>query len=145
MSTRYSLRVTVGFEANGMVTARTHKRLFFFPQVDDPKHLFVRLFLRRQRFWFRQSKLEGRYREIEDLESAIQQLINVGLLMDQNSLHDPEDALLMLTLDELKLLARRTGIKESLTGKQVRRQILGILRLNQNQSYTILNVRLISL
>ncbi|GJJ69123.1 fanconi-associated nuclease 1 [Entomortierella parvispora] len=85
---------------------------------DDPKHLFVRLFLRRQKFWFRQSKLEGRYREIEDLESALQQLINVGLLMDRNSLQDPEEALAMLTMDELKLLARRTGIKESLSGKQ---------------------------
>lgn len=87
--------------------------------IDDPKHLFVRLFLRRQKFWFRLSKLEGRYREIDDLESAVQQLINVGLLMDQNSLTNPEEALVMLTMDELKLLARRTGIKESLTGKQV--------------------------
>ncbi|KAG0054639.1 hypothetical protein BGZ83_010767 [Gryganskiella cystojenkinii] len=76
------------------------------------------LFETRQKFWFRQSKLEGRYREIEDLESAVQQLINVGLLMDQNSLKDPEEALVMLTMDELKLLAKRTGIKETLTGKQ---------------------------
>lgn len=39
--------------------------------------------------------------------------------MDQNSLQDPEEALVMLTMDELKLLARRTGIKETLSGKQV--------------------------
>lgn len=88
--------------------------------IDDPKHLFVRLFLRRQKLWFRQFKLEGRYREIEDLESAVQQLINVGLLMDRSSLRDPEEALVMLTMDELKLLARRTGIKEALSGKQVK-------------------------
>ncbi|KAG0254905.1 hypothetical protein BG011_005443 [Mortierella polycephala] len=74
---------------------------------DDPKHLFVRLFLRKQKFWFRQSKLENRYQEIEDLDTALQQLITVGLLMDQNALEDPAEALVMLTTDELKLLAQQ--------------------------------------
>ncbi|KAG0022416.1 hypothetical protein BGZ80_000310 [Entomortierella chlamydospora] len=85
---------------------------------DDPKHLFVRLFLRNQKYWQRQSKLEGRYQEIENLESAIQQLIIVGLLMDQRAIDDPEEALAMLTMDELKILARRIGIAEKLSGKQ---------------------------
>ncbi|KAF9354789.1 hypothetical protein BGX26_007361 [Mortierella sp. AD094] len=86
---------------------------------DDPKHLFVRLFLRNQKYWQRQSKLEGRYQEIENLESAIQQLIIVGLLMDQRAIEDPEEALVMLTMDELKILARRIGVAEKLSGKQV--------------------------
>ncbi|CAO3572251.1 unnamed protein product [Mortierella alpina] len=85
---------------------------------DDPKHLFVRLFLRKQKFWFRMSRLENRYKEIEDLESATQQLIATGLLMDQSQLSDPEDALAMLTVDELKLLARRVGFIDKLSGKQ---------------------------
>ncbi|KAF8926201.1 hypothetical protein BGZ58_000097 [Dissophora ornata] len=91
----------------------TYRRL-----SDDPKHLFVRLFLRNQKYWQRQSKLEFRYREIEDLGPAIQQLITVGLLIDQGAIQDPDEALVMLTMDELKILARRIGIMEKLSGKQ---------------------------
>ncbi|KAF9129516.1 hypothetical protein BGW39_004075 [Mortierella sp. 14UC] len=85
---------------------------------DDPKHLFVRLFLRNQKYWFRQSKLEGHYREIDDLESSLRQLITAGLLMDQTSATAPADVIGTLTMEELKLLARRVGIKEKLSGKQ---------------------------
>lgn len=69
------------------------------------------------------TQLENRYKEIEDLESAAEQLIAAGLLMDQSQLSDPEDALVMLTVDELKLLARRVGFMEKLSGKQVRQFI----------------------
>ncbi|KAF9400427.1 hypothetical protein BGX21_004336 [Mortierella sp. AD011] len=41
-----------------------------------------------------------------------------GLLMDQRAIDDPEEALGMLTMDELKILARRIGIAEKLSGKQ---------------------------
>ncbi|KAK3832787.1 MAG: hypothetical protein J3R72DRAFT_453898 [Linnemannia gamsii] len=85
---------------------------------DDPKHLFVRLFLRSQKYWFRQSKLEGHYREIDDLESSLRQLIAAGLLMDQTLATVPADVIGTLTMDELKLLARRVGVKEKLSGKQ---------------------------
>jgi hypothetical protein len=81
--------------------------------------LFVRLFLRNQKNWFRQSKLEGRYREIDDLGSSLQQLITAGLVMDQVSATEPAEVIGTLTIDELKLLARRVGIKEKLSGKQV--------------------------
>lgn len=87
--------------------------------LDDPKHLFVRLFLRNQKHWFRQSKLEGHYREIEDLEFSIRQLITAGLLMDQESVTVPGEVLGTLTMDELKILSRRVGIKEKLSGKPV--------------------------
>ncbi|KAF9896336.1 hypothetical protein BX616_007660, partial [Lobosporangium transversale] len=66
----------------------------------------------------RQDKLEGRYREIEHLKSAVQQLVVTGLVMDKSAIQDPEDALAMLTMDELKLLARRIGIMEKMSGKQ---------------------------
>ncbi|KAG0205744.1 hypothetical protein BGX28_002711 [Mortierella sp. GBA30] len=102
---------------------------------DDPKHLFVRLFLRKQKFWFRRSSLENRYREIMDLESAIQQLVAVGLLMDEGTLSDPEDALVMLTVDELKLLARRVGIMNKLSGKQRQALIVTILGHFRQQSF----------
>ncbi|KAF9940048.1 hypothetical protein BGZ67_008368 [Mortierella alpina] len=102
---------------------------------DDPKHLFVRLFLRKQKFWFRMSQLENRYKEIEDLESATQQLIAAGLLMDQSQLSDPEDALAMLTVDELKLLARRVGFMEKLSGKQRQVLISNILEHYRLQSF----------
>ncbi|KAG0290164.1 hypothetical protein BGZ98_003570 [Dissophora globulifera] len=71
-------------------------------------------------YWQRQCKLEGRYLEIEDLSFALQQLFSVGLLMDQSALHDPEEALVMLAMDELKILARRIGVLEKLSGKRVR-------------------------
>lgn len=87
--------------------------------IDDPKHLFVRLFLRNQKYWQRQSKLDGRYREIKDLESAIRQLSTTGLLMDQDAMHDPGEAIALLTVDELKVLARSIGILEKMSGKQV--------------------------
>jgi hypothetical protein len=87
--------------------------------LDDPKHLFVRLFLRNQKYWFRQSKLEGHYREIDDMASAIRQLITAGLLMDQESVTVPAEVLGILAVDELKILARRVGIKEKLSGKPV--------------------------
>lgn len=87
--------------------------------LDDPKHLFVRLFLRNQKYWFRQSKLEGRYREIDDLEISIQQLFTAGLLMNQESVTVPAEALGILAMDELKILARRVGIKGKLSGKTV--------------------------
>ncbi|KAF9437609.1 hypothetical protein BGZ76_000066 [Entomortierella beljakovae] len=102
---------------------------------DDPKHLFVRLFLRNQKYWQRQSKLEGRYREIEDLGGAIKQLIAVGLLMDQNTIQDPEEALVMLTVDELKVLARRIGIIETLSGKQRQGMVKAILEHFRQQSF----------
>ncbi|KAF9189109.1 hypothetical protein BGZ50_000946 [Haplosporangium sp. Z 11] len=102
---------------------------------DDPKHLFVRLFLRKQKFWFRQSKLENRYQEVEDLNTALQLLISVGLLMDQSALMDPEEALAMLTTDELKLLARRVGIIESLSGKQRIQLVTTILEHFRQQSF----------
>ncbi|KAI8596839.1 hypothetical protein EDD21DRAFT_311626 [Dissophora ornata] len=100
----------------------TYRRL-----SDDPKHLFVRLFLRNQKYWQRQSKLEFRYREIEDLGPAIQQLITVGLLMDQGAIQDPDEALVMLTMDELKILARRIGIMEKLPGKQVVKVVVSMV------------------
>ncbi|KAF9281902.1 hypothetical protein BGZ68_006327 [Mortierella alpina] len=102
---------------------------------DDPKHLFVRLFLRKQKFWFRMTQLENRYKEIQDLESAAEQLIAAGLLMDQSQLSDPEDALVMLTVDELKLLARRVGFMEKLSGKQRQVLISNILEHYRQQSF----------
>ncbi|KAF9562213.1 hypothetical protein EC968_005371 [Mortierella alpina] len=108
---------------------------------DDPKHLFVRLFLRKQKFWFRTDRLENRYKEIEDLEAATQLLIAAGLLMDQSQLSDPEDALVMLTMDELKLLARRVGFKEKLAGKQ--RQVLTMNILEHYRQQSFLSKRLL--
>ncbi|KAF9927607.1 hypothetical protein FBU30_003029 [Linnemannia zychae] len=102
---------------------------------DDPKHLFVRLFLRNQKNWFRQSKLEGHYREIDDLESSIHQLITAGLLMDHSSMIDPADAIGTLNVDELKLLARRVGIKDKLSGKQRRVLVSTILDHFRQQSF----------
>lgn len=93
--------------------------LKLYQLLDDPKHLFVRLFLRNQKYWFRQSKLEGHYREIDDLESSIRQLITTGLLMDQESVTVPAEVLGILAMDELKILCRRIGIKEKLSGKPV--------------------------
>ncbi|KAG0210009.1 hypothetical protein BGX33_005179 [Mortierella sp. NVP41] len=102
---------------------------------DDPKHLFVRLFLRNQKFWFRQAKLEGRYREIDDLESSVQQLITNGLLMDQASATVPADVIGTLTMDELKILARQVGIKEKLSGKQRQVLVSTILEHFRQQSF----------
>ncbi|KAF9111855.1 hypothetical protein BGX27_004359 [Mortierella sp. AM989] len=102
---------------------------------DDPKHLFVRLFLRNQKYWQRQSKLEGRYREIEDLDSAIQQLITMGLLMDKSMIQDPKEALVVLTMDELKILARRIGVMEKLSGKQRHLLVAAILEHFRQQSF----------
>ncbi|KAF9901708.1 hypothetical protein EC991_005779 [Linnemannia zychae] len=102
---------------------------------DDPKHLFVRLFLRNQKNWFRQSKLEGHYREIDDLESSLRQLITVGLLMDQTSVTEPADVIGTLAMDELKLLARRVGIKEKLSGKQRSVLVSTILEHFRQQSF----------
>ncbi|KAF9581062.1 hypothetical protein BGW38_002059, partial [Lunasporangiospora selenospora] len=102
---------------------------------DDAKHLFVRLFLRNQKFWFRLSKLEGRYREILNLESAIRDLVTSGLLMDQACLRDPTEAITMLTMDELKILARRVGIKERLSGRQRQDLVDKILEHFRQQSF----------
>ncbi|KAF8982803.1 hypothetical protein BGZ46_000593 [Entomortierella lignicola] len=102
---------------------------------DDPKHLFVRLFLRNQTYWQRQCKLEGRYREINDLESSIQQLIRVGLLMDQKTIENSEEAIAMLNMDELKILARRIGIIEKLSGKQRQMIVSTILEHFRQQSF----------
>ncbi|KAG0367820.1 hypothetical protein BGZ54_003195 [Gamsiella multidivaricata] len=110
---------TVLPEESSLFTDEEHSLFETYRELpDDPKHLFVRLFLRNQKYWQRQSKLEGRYREIEDLKSAIQQLITAGLLIDQSAMQDPEEALVMLTMDELKILARRIGILEKLSGIQ---------------------------
>ncbi|KAI9232198.1 MAG: hypothetical protein BYD32DRAFT_428992 [Podila humilis] len=102
---------------------------------DDPKHLFVRLFLRNQKFWIRKCKLNNQYREIVDLDSAIQELVGVGLLMDQNSLQDAHEAIAMLSVDELKLLARRVGIKEKLSGKLRRVIVSTIMEHFRQQSF----------
>ncbi|KAF9321982.1 hypothetical protein BG003_009301 [Podila horticola] len=102
---------------------------------DDPKHLFVRLFLRNQKFWIRKCKLDNHYREIVDLDSAIQELVSVGLLMDQNSLQDAQEAIAMLCMDELKLLARRVGIKEKLSGKMRRVIVSTIMEHFRQQSF----------
>ncbi|KAK3836587.1 MAG: hypothetical protein JOS17DRAFT_787754 [Linnemannia elongata] len=102
---------------------------------DDPKHLFVRLFLRNQKHWFRQSKLEGHYREIEDLEFSIRQLITAGLLMDQESVTVPGEVLGTLTMDELKILSRRVGIKEKLSGKPRSALVSTILDHFRQQSF----------
>lgn len=85
----------------------------------------MRLFLRNQKFWICKCKLDNQYREIVDLDSAIQELVSVGLLMDQNLLQDAHEAIAMLSVDELKLLARRVGIKEKLSGKLVRNSFPG--------------------
>ncbi|KAG0083123.1 hypothetical protein BGZ92_011065 [Podila epicladia] len=102
---------------------------------DDPKHLFVRLFLRNQKFWIRKCKLDNQYREIVDLDSAIQELISVGLLMDQHSLQDAQEAIAMLCVDELKQLARRVGIKEKLSGKMRRVIVSTIMEHFRQQSF----------
>ncbi|KAF9431030.1 hypothetical protein BGZ94_000029 [Podila epigama] len=102
---------------------------------DDPKHLFVRLFLRNQKFWIRQSKLENRYREIEDLETAIRHLVSVGLLMDQSALQDTEEAIATLGIDELKLLARHILIITAVMWKQRRDIVSTILRHFRQQSF----------
>ncbi|KAI8358125.1 hypothetical protein B0O80DRAFT_495898 [Mortierella sp. GBAus27b] len=102
---------------------------------DDPKHLFVRLFLRNQKYWQRQSKLDGRYREIEDLVSAIQQLSAAGLLMDQGLMQDPGEAVALLTVDELKILARKVGILEKMSGKQRNTMIAMIMEHFRQQSF----------
>ncbi|KAG0035376.1 hypothetical protein BGZ81_008975 [Podila clonocystis] len=102
---------------------------------DDPKHLFVRLFLRNQKFWIRKCKLDNHYREIVDLDSAIQELVNVGLLMDQNNLQDAQEAIAMLCVDELKLLARRVGIKEKLSGKMRHVLVSTIMEHFRQQSF----------
>ncbi|KAG0029130.1 hypothetical protein BGZ82_008118 [Podila clonocystis] len=102
---------------------------------DDPKHLFVRLFLRNQKFWIRKCKLENHYREIVDLDSAIQELVSVGLLMDRNNLQDAQEAIAMLTVDELKLLARRVGIKEKLSGKMRHVLVSTIMEHFRQQSF----------
>ncbi|KAF9327050.1 hypothetical protein BG006_009600 [Podila minutissima] len=102
---------------------------------DDPKHLFVRLFLRNQKFWIRKCKLDNQYREIVDLDSAIQELVSVGLLMDQNSLQDAQEAIAMLCVDELKQLARRVGIKEKLSGKMRRVIVSTIMERFRQQSF----------
>ncbi|KAH7053784.1 VRR-NUC domain-containing protein [Linnemannia elongata] len=102
---------------------------------DDPKHLFVRLFLRNQKYWFRQSKLEGHYREIDDLESSIRQLITTGLLMDQESVTVPAEVLGILAMDELKILCRRIGIKEKLSGKPRSALVSTILDHFRQQSF----------
>ncbi|KAF9297590.1 hypothetical protein BGZ88_009516 [Linnemannia elongata] len=102
---------------------------------DDPKHLFVRLFLRNQKYWFRQSKLEGHYREIDDLESSIRQLITTGLLMDQESVTVPAEVLGILAMDELKILCRRIGIKEKLSAKPRSALVSTILDHFRQQSF----------
>ncbi|KAG9068458.1 hypothetical protein KI688_010728 [Linnemannia hyalina] len=102
---------------------------------DDPKHLFVRLFLRNQKYWFRQSKLEGHYREIDDLEFSIRQLITTGLLMDQESVTVPAEVLGILAMDELKILSRRVGIKEKLSGKPRSALVSTILDHFRQQSF----------
>ncbi|KAF8948933.1 hypothetical protein BGZ47_001142 [Haplosporangium gracile] len=102
---------------------------------DDPKHLFVRLFLRNQKYWFRQSKLEGRYREIDDLKSSIRQLITSGLLMDQGAATVPAEVLGILAMDELKILARRVGIREKLSGKPRNALVSTILDHFRQQSF----------
>ncbi|KAG0347932.1 hypothetical protein BG005_011803 [Podila minutissima] len=103
--------------------------------TDDPKHLFVRLFLRNQKFWIRKCKIDNQYREIVDLDSAIQELVSVGLLMDQNSLQDAQEAIAMLCVDELKQLARRVGIKEKLSGKMRRIIVSTIMEHFRQQSF----------
>ncbi|KAK3825425.1 MAG: hypothetical protein J3Q66DRAFT_105131 [Benniella sp.] len=102
---------------------------------DDPKHLFVRLFLRNQKYWQRQSKLDGRYREIEDLGSAIQQLSTAGLLMDQDAMNEPKEAIALLTVDELKILARKIGLLDKMSGKPRDAMVSMILGHFRQQSF----------
>ncbi|KAG0339586.1 hypothetical protein BG004_006758 [Podila humilis] len=101
---------------------------------DDPKHLFVRLFLRSQKVWLRRAKLVN-FREIKDMDSSIQQLIRAGLLMDHSLLRDTQDAISLLTIEELKLLARRVGIKETLSGKVRQVLVTTILEHFRQQSF----------
>jgi len=40
--------------------------------------------------------------------------------MDQGAMNEPKEAIALLTIDELKILARKIGLLDKMSGKQVR-------------------------
>ncbi|KAG0237113.1 hypothetical protein BGW41_000281 [Actinomortierella wolfii] len=85
---------------------------------DDSKYLMARLYLRKQAFWFRHSKLEGRYREIDNLQLAIDELEKARLTLNEKDMDDPLEAMSVLSLAEVKTLAVSVGLKDRLSGMQ---------------------------
>ncbi|KAG0236563.1 hypothetical protein BGW42_003218 [Actinomortierella wolfii] len=102
---------------------------------DDSKYLMARLYLRKQAFWFRLSKLEGRYQEIDNLQLAIDELEKAGLTLNEKDMDDPLEAMNILSLAEVKTLAVSVGLKDRLSGMQRSQLIETIMNHFRQQSF----------
>ncbi|KAI8391174.1 VRR-NUC domain-containing protein [Radiomyces spectabilis] len=83
---------------------------------DQSQHLLVRLLLRKQR-WIRVDKLDYTS-HVKDIKATIDDLWQQKFLLKQSSLHDIDEMLALLSLEELKNLAKK---KRLLTGSEKRR------------------------
>ena len=85
--------------------------IFFFHEliVDESMFLYVRLFLRKKAQWFRVDKL-GYYSDISNISTASTHLTlpHISLAQSQHILTDIDEALSLLSLDELKEFAKES-------------------------------------
>ena len=81
----------------------------------DCKKLFVRL-LNRKHAWLYRDKI--RYDEIQDTEEALKKLVDTGFLDDENKLNDIEKLLHLLSVNDVKTVAKDLNISLKLTSKQ---------------------------
>ena len=80
----------------------------------NSKKLFVRL-LNRKHNWLFADKI--RYDEVRNHHEALTNLVNQGLLHDQNSLNDIEELLHLLAVNDIKVLAKDLNCSPKATNK----------------------------
>lgn len=96
----------------------------------EARFLYVRLFLRKKAAWFRIDKI-GYEGDISDVLGTCRQLWNssLGFADDESALEDLESSLVLLSLDELKTLAKEFNCK----GTTKERLVESILKLSKLQ------------
>ena len=80
----------------------------------NSKKLFVRL-LNRKHNWLFVDKI--RYEEVRNLDEALKNLLTQGLLHDQSSLNDIEELLHLLSVNDIKVLAKDLNCSPKATSK----------------------------
>jgi hypothetical protein len=91
---------------------------FCYNLSDGEKRLYVRLFLRNNRFIRLNSIIKSYSQECEDLENVVKNLIKMEFALDSlNHLKDLEEALNLLQKEELKVIGKRFLSKTSSSSK----------------------------
>ncbi|KAK9457013.1 hypothetical protein V1511DRAFT_495970 [Dipodascopsis uninucleata] len=136
-------------ESEAFLFDSTEQKLFdsFLRLSDDSKSLYARLFLRKSNCWFRINSMFQTYTEISDIYKASQELTQSHVFAhDQTTMKVRDDVYDLMTVDELKLMAKNLSCKLSTKNKveiinQLKEQTIGqrILKV-QNQSQSTINL-----